>query len=51
MVAIIKKFNQSGSLLLNGDSTDINIKTDIEALTFVMAGDKLANKIKLKSDV
>lgn len=51
MVAIIKNFNQSGSLLLNGDSTDINIETVIEALTFVMEGDKLANKIKFQSNV
>ena len=51
MIAIIRNFNQSGSLLLNGDSTDINIETVIEALTFVMEGDKLANKIKFQSNV
>jgi hypothetical protein len=51
MVAIIKNFNQSGSLLLNGDSTDINVKTGIEALTFVLGGERLANKIKFESDV
>jgi len=51
MIAVIKNFNQSGSLILNGDSTDINVKTIIEAFTFVMDGDKLANKIAFNSNV
>lgn len=51
MVAIIKNFNQNGSLILNGDSTDINVKTLIEAFTFSMDGDKLANKVAFESDV
>lgn len=51
MIAIIKGFNQSGSLILHGDSTDIDINTGINALTFVMEGDKLANKVSFASDV
>ncbi len=51
MVAVINNFNQSGSLILDGDSTDINVKTMIEEFTFVMDGDKLANNIAFDSDV
>lgn len=51
MVAIIKNFNQAGSLILENETTNIDIKSTIEALTFAMEGDKYMNKVSFDSDV
>ena len=51
MVAIVKGFNQSGSLHLVNDSTEIDINTTINSILFDMEGEKLADNLKFESDV
>ena len=51
MVAIIKGFNQSGSIHMVDDSTEIDIKTGIESILFDLDGERLANNMKVESDI
>lgn len=51
MVAIVKNLNQSGSLQLKGDLTDINVKTAIQSIIFDLEGERLANNLSFDSDV
>lgn len=51
MVGIIKGFNQSGSIHMVDDSTEIDIKTGIESILFDLDGERLANNMKVESDI
>ena len=51
MVAIVKGFNQSGSLIMVNDSTDININTTINSILFDLEGERLANNLKFESNL
>ncbi len=51
MVAIIKGFNQSGSFHLVNDSTEIDLNTSINSILFDLEGERLADNLKLESDV
>lgn len=51
MVAIIKGFNQSGSLIMVNDSTEIDVKTSINAIIFDLEGERLANNLSFDSNV
>lgn len=51
MIAIIKNFNQSGSLIMVNDSTEIDVKTSIQSILFDLEGERLANNLTFDSDV
>tara|TARA_Y100000766_G_scaffold284662_1_gene304105 strand:+ start:2069 stop:4897 length:2829 start_codon:yes stop_codon:yes gene_type:complete len=51
MVAIVKGFNQSGGIYLINDSTEIDVKTEIESILFDLEGERLAKNLKLESDI
>lgn len=51
MVAIVKGFNQSGSLIMVNDSTDININSTINSILFDLEGERLANNLKFESNL
>ena len=51
MVAIVKGFNQSGAIHMVNDSTEIDINTGIQSILFDLEGERLANKLKVESDI
>ena len=51
MVAIVKGLNQSGGIHLVNDSTEIDVITKVESIIFDLEGERLANKLKLESNI
>ena len=51
MVAIVNGFNQSGGIHMVNDSTEIDIKTGIESILFDLDGERLANNLKVESNI
>lgn len=51
MVAVVNGFNQSGGIHMVNDSTEIDIKTGIESILFDLEGERLANNLKVESNI